>query len=65
MFNARPLDVLELGQRAADYLGMENSNWAYKCWWMTNRWWWDADSRTFVEETRPEMLMMGEWRNSR
>lgn len=51
-----PMDELELGTRAAQYLDIENSEWAYKCWWGTSRWWWDAATSTFVEETRPFML---------
>lgn len=46
----------ELGARVFSYLDTENSDWCFKMWWMTGRWWWDAESRTFVEETRPQML---------
>lgn len=50
------LDELELGRRAAEYLSIENSDWAYKMWFASCRFWWDADSRSFIRETRPEML---------
>lgn len=51
-----PLAEAELGTRAASYLDIENSPWAYKFWWMTGAWWWDADTGTWVRETRPEIL---------
>jgi hypothetical protein len=50
----------ELGHRATEALDVENSDWPYKFYWMSPAWWWDADSATWVKETRPEML---EWGN--
>jgi hypothetical protein len=46
----------ELGARVMEYLVIENSDWAYKMWFGTCRFWWDAATSSFVEETRPEML---------
>jgi hypothetical protein len=47
---------IELGTRAFSYLDIENSAWAYRCWYATGRYWWDEDSGQFVEETRPDFL---------
>ncbi len=47
---------LELGSRVFSYLDIENSDWAYKMWFATARWWWDAETRSFLKETRPHML---------
>lgn len=52
------LDDIELGVRAATYLAFENAPWAYKFWWMTNAWWWDEASGSWVAETRPEILAL-------
>jgi len=51
---------IELGKRVTGYLDIENSTWAYKMWFGTTRWWWDEESRSFVEETRPHMLRWAE-----
>lgn len=55
----REAEVLktELGPRVLGYLDIENSSWCYKMWFMTTNWWWDEESRSFVEETRPEYRM--------
>jgi len=46
----------ELGDRVMQYLVIEKSCWAYKMWFMTGQWWWNEDTRSFIKETRPEML---------
>ena len=58
----------EIGTRALSYLDIENSTWAYRMWWTTGRYWWDADARIFIPETRPDFLdriadavKRGEW----
>ncbi len=50
----------ELGQRAFIFFRVENSDWAYKCWWMTGQYQWDAATRSFIKETRPEMSLWAE-----
>lgn len=54
--SAEELLETEIGKRAFQYMKIENSAWAYHLWFMTARWWWDDDSRTWIRETRPEML---------
>ena len=58
----------EIGVRALTYLDIENSSWAYRMWWTTGRYWWDADAGKFVKETRFDFLARieqaitrGEW----
>lgn len=46
----------ELGRRTTSYLHIENSDWAYKFWWMSGHWWWDAASRSWIKETRSAYL---------
>jgi hypothetical protein len=42
---------------------MENSAWAYRMWFMTRRWWWDEQSRSFIEETRQWFLDTIPWKD--
>ena len=58
----------EIGVRALSYLDIENSSWAYRMWWTTGQYWWDAQAHIFIPETRPDFLeriseaqKRGEW----
>lgn len=64
----RKILKLEIGDRAVSHLDIENSDWAYRMWWTTGRYWWDADTNQFIRETRPDFLSRieqaiarGEW----
>lgn len=46
----------EIGHRASVYMEVENSDWAYKFWFMTSEYWWNPETGKFVKETRPEIL---------